>query len=449
MDEVRHVPEITDIEKAVMRRAVVAAKPRAVHAKRDVQVLKRDVVNDHVVSALHEGRVNREERLQSLGRQAAGEKRRVFLGDPDIEVARRMLRLEKAESRPARHRGCDGDDVLVGIGELGERLAHQLGIGRRRRRRRFAAFDFVFSQAVEFVRLRDRGLVTFAFLGQNVEQHRLVLGLQEFEGLDQERNVVAIDRPVIAHSQLLENYARHEQILHALLDLVRELDRALAGDCLDETARLVMEARVSRVGDDVVQITGDRAHVFGDRPFVVVQHDDETARLRFRVVQRFVTDPAGEGRIARHHHHVFIPAAQIAADRHPEPGGQSRAGMSGAITIMFAFAPQEKAVQPLVLSHGADAVQPAGKHLVHVTLVADVENELVLRRFKDAMQRNRQLDDPEVRAEVTAGLRKNFDQLFADFLRELRQVVFPQRLDVRGRANPIQKPGRGRRLRRV
>ena len=88
----------------MMRRAVVAAQAGAIHAKRDVQFLQRDVVNDHVVGALHERRINREKRLQSLRRESAGEERGVFLRDPDIEVTIRMLRLEKSETGAARHR---------------------------------------------------------------------------------------------------------------------------------------------------------------------------------------------------------------------------------------------------------------------------------------------------------------------------------------------------------
>jgi hypothetical protein len=64
------------------------------------------------------------------------------------------------------------------------------------------------------------------------------------------------------------------------------------------------------------------------------------------------------------------------------------------------------------------------------------------------MQRDRKLDDAEIWAEVTARLRKDFDQLFTHLLRELHQVLFAQSLDVRGRTNAFQQP-RGRRLRRV
>ena len=71
----------------------------------------------------------------------------------------------------------------------------------------------------------------------------------------------------------------------------------------------------------------------------------------------------------------------------------------------------------------SNAIAPAGEHLVDVALMADVEDELVLRRVEDAMQRDGQLDHAEIRPEMAAGLRKNVDQLIAHFLRELRQVL--------------------------
>ena len=63
VNEVRYVPQIPDIEKSVMRWTIVSTQSGAIHAKRDVQVLERNVVNDHVVGSLHDGRVNRQKRL--------------------------------------------------------------------------------------------------------------------------------------------------------------------------------------------------------------------------------------------------------------------------------------------------------------------------------------------------------------------------------------------------
>ena len=59
-----------------------------------------------------------------------------------------------------------------------------------------------------------------------MQQDRLVLALQKLECLDQQWNIVAIDGAVVAEAELLEDHAGQEQVLHALLDFVREFDRA-------------------------------------------------------------------------------------------------------------------------------------------------------------------------------------------------------------------------------
>ena len=168
--DVWHVPEIADIEQTMMRRTIVAAQTSAIHAKRDIQILQRDVVNDHVVGALHERRVNCQKRFQALRRQAAGEKRGMFFGNADIEITSGMLCLEKSEPCPARHRASDRDDLLICVGEFCEGLADNLRISGCRRRRGFAALDFVFSETVKLIRLRNCRIVAFAFFGQDVEQ---------------------------------------------------------------------------------------------------------------------------------------------------------------------------------------------------------------------------------------------------------------------------------------
>ena len=71
----------------MVRRAVVADEAGAVHREHDVQLLQADVVDDLVVRALEEGRVDRGDRLAALEREPGGEQHRLLLGDPDVVVA--------------------------------------------------------------------------------------------------------------------------------------------------------------------------------------------------------------------------------------------------------------------------------------------------------------------------------------------------------------------------
>jgi hypothetical protein len=65
----------------VVGRPVVADQAGAVHREGHVELLQADVVDDLVVGALQEGRVDRADRLRPLQGQAGGEQDRVLLGD--------------------------------------------------------------------------------------------------------------------------------------------------------------------------------------------------------------------------------------------------------------------------------------------------------------------------------------------------------------------------------
>jgi len=67
--------------------AVGADEAGAVDRETHRQALDRHIVHDLVVAALQEGRIDRTERLVTLGGETRGERHRVLLGDADIEGA--------------------------------------------------------------------------------------------------------------------------------------------------------------------------------------------------------------------------------------------------------------------------------------------------------------------------------------------------------------------------
>ena len=91
------------------------------------------------------------------------------------------------------------------------------------------------------------------------------------------------------------------------------------------------------------------------------------------------------------------------------------------------------------MTHGVKSLEPAGKHFVHVTLVTDVHHKSVTRGVEHSMQCDGQLNNPKIRAEVPPGLRENFDQVVAYFLRKLRQILFAQCFNVGRRTDSIQQ----------
>ena len=124
-----------------MGRAVGADEAGAVDGEADRQFLDRHVMDDLIIAALEEGRIDRAERLVAFGREAGGEGDRMLLGDADVERALGKDLLKEIEAGAARHRRGDRDDLVVlprlrdqGIGEdAAYRKAHSASASPGRR----------------------------------------------------------------------------------------------------------------------------------------------------------------------------------------------------------------------------------------------------------------------------------------------------------------------------
>src|SRR5438445_7174953 len=99
---------------------------------------------------------------------------------------------------------------------------------------------------------------------------------------------------------------------------------------------------------------------------------------------------------------MLVTAAQVTSDRHAKRSGKRRTSVARTVAIMFALRPQKKPVKPAVLPHRVKAVEPTGKHFVHVALVTHIHHEPVAWCIEHAMQRNRQLDHTKIRPEMSA-----------------------------------------------
>ena len=103
----------------------------------------------------------------------------MLLGDADVEAALRECLLEQIEAGAGRHRGGDGDDLVVLLRFLDQALAEHLGVLRR------AAFGFhlraggdvELDDAVIFVGGDFRRRVAFALLRHDMDQHRAAFGI--------------------------------------------------------------------------------------------------------------------------------------------------------------------------------------------------------------------------------------------------------------------------------
>lgn len=90
--------------------------------------------------------------------------------------------------------------------------------------------------------------------------------------------------------------------------------------------------------------------------------------------------------------------------------------MSCAESIMLALIPAGKAADAFKRTQGFKLVLATGQNLVHIGLMANVKYDFVLRAVKHFMQRQSQLNDPQVGGKVTARPGNRLNHQFADFL---------------------------------
>ena len=202
------------------------------------------------------------------------------------------------------------------------------------------------------------------------------------------------------------------------------------GQAAHEIFKILRQLVVARIGDELVEVAGNRADVLGDAPFVVVEDADESLRRVADVVHRLEGNAVGQRRVAENADDVFVRAAFVARRRHAQRGGKRRARVARAVAIVLAFGAQREAVQAVRLADGAEAVLAAGQKLVDVDLMAHVPDKFVLGRVENAVQRDGQLHHAEVRAEVAAVLGEAGDQFLPDFAGEFLQLRQRQFFDV-------------------
>src|ERR1700758_5111380 len=109
-------------------------------------------------------------------------------------------------------------------------------------------------------------------------------------------------------------------MFHPFLDLGRKSLYEPAADHFHELSRFVVQMTVRVAGLNPVKIAGDGADILRDRPFVVVQDNNEAFGMVGNVIECFITNAASKGSTASSPHDILFAAAPVASDRHTQPG---------------------------------------------------------------------------------------------------------------------------------
>ena len=285
---------------------------------------------------------------------------------PTSKHAAREVVLERQQTGRPRHRGRDGHDPRILLGDLDDTLGERLGVAGGHRLG-WALDRVEHGRVVEVLLVVVLGgRVPAALLGEHVDHDRALGGelLRVAEGGFHLGHVVTVERADVAHAERLEERRWLEELADTGLEPLHRLfglraDRRQVGEELLEPPLAPHVDRVEPdVGEGVGELVGElvgqagvvdplvgalavgRQVRHGRRvaATVVVQHDDHAALAVTEVVERLVRHPAGHRPVTDHGDDVAVVVdTGVAGDRHPVGVAEHGRGVAVLDVIVGAF----------------------------------------------------------------------------------------------------------------
>jgi hypothetical protein len=428
--DARHRAKDRQVPHAVVAGAVRTGDAGPVEHQGDREPVQRDVHQHLVEGPVEECRVDRHDRVQPGHRHAGGGGHRMLLGDADVEAPVGVRLGERAETGGAQHRRRDRHDVRPLVADARELVGEHRGPGGALGPGGLAGdrVDRVgLVHLVDFVVLREREAAALA--GDRVHDDRSAEVLGTTQRAVQGGVVVAVHRAQVLQPEILEHHLRAQRVLDRAFRRVQRRVHRLADDrgALQHPLAARQRLLVAGPGPQRGQVIGEAADGRRVGPPVVVDHDHHRAVLAGGdVVQRLPAHAPGERAVADDRDHVPPLGPQLERLGQAVRIGQCGGGVAVLDEVVLALGAARVARDAVPLAQAVELVAPAGDDLVHVGLVAHVEDDGVAGRVEGTVDRDGELDHAEVGSKVAAGPGHPVHQELADLDGKPLQLLMRQ-----------------------
>ena len=230
-------------------------------------------------------------------------------------------------------------------------------------------------------------LIALALFRQHVYHNRSVNLFGSLQNIQQTLQIVSVNRSQISKAKLFKNRSRHHQVLYAAFQAAYSLQHITAEFHIFEPAlNIIFNFVIGFACTQLVQIFTHRAHVFGNRHFVIVEHNNHIFMQHTGVIQRLKSHAAGHGAVADNSYNIIILSLQVAGAGHAKRCRNRRTGMTGTEGIVLAFAALREAGKTAVLAQRRKLLPASGNNFMDIGLMTYVENNLIFRCIKNLMQ---------------------------------------------------------------
>ena len=229
----------------------------------------------------------------------------------------------------------------------------------------------------------DRGLIAVAFLRNDVDDHRLVVGLGLHEGLLEQGDVMSVDDTAVFEMEGIEHGRRLENLLHRVFHPSGKLIGRLSDDwnAPEHLPDGLLRLLVARI-DPIVGQRREATHCGRVGTTVVVEDDDQLLGLGDRdVVQRLIGHTARQGTVTNHRNSPAV-VTRHRMTRRVAQRGRRVAVLDKVVRRLLraGIAGQTAGVTQLI-----ETIGPTGEDLVHVRLVPHVPDQPIIWGVEDPM----------------------------------------------------------------
>ena len=320
-------------------------------------------------------------------------------------------------------------------------LAKHFRVGRRRplalglRAGRHIELDY----AVVLVDRSLGGRVALPFLRHDVNERRTALVVAHVAQYGQQViQIVPVDGADIFEAELFEQGAASDQSEGVTEGAVQRFCKSLRNSLRGPFPQIA-HPRVGAARQATCKIGRHRADWRRYRHIVVIEDDDHALSHCAGVVHRLVGHARGHGAVADHADNVKILSRKIAGHCHTKASGNRGRRVSRAEGVVLTFSSARKTGKTAALAERADPVATARENLVRVGLMAHVPDDFVVGRVEEVVQRDREFDNAESGAEVSARHRHCIDRLATQFVRHLAQHLGLQLPQVVRQADHVEQ----------
>ena len=294
-----------------MAGSIRAGDPGTIQDDGDSLLMQADIHEQLVEGSVEEGRVQRNDGVQTGGGHTCRNGECVLLGDTDVHDAIGVSGSEWRQTHRIEHCRSDPEDVGAFLTDLhharGERTAPGVCTGPTQG---LSGGGIDLADRVEGVLLVVLGCCeALALDGDGMDDDGTAKPFGKLEGTFQVGHVVTVDRPQILDPEVGEDSRPTDQdVLDASLDTVHEpVDLLAQGGTGHGLLHAHQGVLVVRVGTDGRESIGQTAHRWGVGASVVVDDDDEwEVWLGGNGIECLPRHTAGECPVSDDSHHGAI-----------------------------------------------------------------------------------------------------------------------------------------------